>query len=206
MWILWSILGLIVLVIAVILLLPVHLIVKNDENNNLLIHYRFLGKTYGEVPKPDTSIIKGLKEITGIKRAQEKIDKGNLMNDTYQAVKELCEILGDLLTELVGVLRFCTAKVFRVRVICAEDNAADTAITFGRVSAVVYGLGAVAENLMHIRKRGRDLYVSCDFENGQKELRYHFVIRARLCALLPALFRLAMKEVERDMAKENKKQ
>lgn len=205
MWILWTILGVIALVITVILLLPVHLIVKNDDNNNLLIHYRFLGKVYGEVPKPDTSVIKSLKEITGITRAQEQISQGKLAEDTYQAVKELCDVLGDLLAELATVLRYCTAKVFRVRVVCAAENAADTAITFGKVSMLVYGLGTVAENLMHVRKRGKDLYVTCDFENGQKDLRYEFVICARMYALLPALFRLAMKEVQREQENEQKK-
>ncbi len=205
MWILWTILGLIALVIVVVLLLPVHVIIKNDDNDNLLIHYRFLGKVYGEIPKPDNPIIKSLKEATGITRAQDRISQGGKWEDAYQAVKEVCDILGDLLTELTDILRFCTAKVFRVRVVCATDNAADTAITFGKVSMLVYGLSTVAESLMRVRKRGRDLYVTCDFENGEKELRYEFLIRVRIYALIPALFRLAMKEAQRQVEKDSKK-
>lgn len=204
MWILWLILGIIGAFVAVVLLLPVYVIIKNDENNNLLIHYRFLGKTYGEIPRPDNSIVKSLKEITGITRAKERLSKEKLEDNAYQAVKELLDILGDLLREIASVLRYCTAKEFRIRVVCAADNAADTAISFGRVSALVYGFSAAVENLMRVRKRGRDLYVSCDFENGKKELYYAFHIRVRIYVLFPALLRLAMKEAEREMEKDRK--
>ena len=197
MWIFWLILGVIGALIAAVLLLPIHLIIKNDENNNMLIRYRVLGMTFGEIPKPETPLEKSLKESTGIARAMERLSRRKLLEDTVQSVKELCEILRDLFEELNNGLRRCTAKVFRVEVVCAEDNAADTAIAFGKVSALVYGLSAAVANLIKIRKRGRKLDVRCDFEGGKKQLRYEFVIMVRGHWVLSTLVKLMLKETRR---------
>ena len=205
MWIVLMILGIIVLLLGAVLLLPLHLIVKNDENNNLLIRYRVLGKTYGEIPKPETDLAKSIKQVTGISRAEEQLSRKKILEDTIESVKELCNILGDFLGELTSVLRHCTAKVFRVRVVVAKDNAADTAIAYGKASMLVYGLSAVASNLMRVRKRGRELEVRCDFDGGEKELRYEFVIMVRAYSLLFALVRMMRKEADREKAKKEPK-
>ena len=60
MWIAIGIAGFIAVLITVILLLPVKVIIKNDENNELILRYRFLFKTYGENPDPKFLGSKGL--------------------------------------------------------------------------------------------------------------------------------------------------
>ena len=72
MWIFLGILGLIALIITVILLLPVYIIIKNDENGNPIIRYKFLFKTYGENPDPNNPLLKAVKKLAGIDNLSKK--------------------------------------------------------------------------------------------------------------------------------------
>ena len=58
MWIVLGIIGFLALLITVILLLPVKIILRNDDKEALILRYRFLGKTFGEDPNPDDPIVK----------------------------------------------------------------------------------------------------------------------------------------------------
>ena len=197
MWIALGIIGGLVALILIIMMLPVNVIIKNDERNNLLLHYRFLGKLYGEIPDPNSPILLQLKKSSGIARIEQQLADGKLSGTTMDEVKELLNIVGDLLRELVNILKYCTAKVFSIDVVCHKENAADTAIAFGRASSLVYGFTTAISNIMKIRKRGRNVRVDCDFSEA-KTLRYEFVIMVRLHRVLGALWRLAMEEIRRE--------
>lgn len=199
MWIFLGIVGGLALLVTVILLLPVDVIIRNDENGNLLLHYKFLGKLYGEVPNPENPLVLQLKKTSGISRIEESLSSRKDGGSTMAAIREICDILGDLLKEVVAILKYCTAKKFSVRVVCAADNAADTAIAYGRTAAAVQGLYGVVSNLMKVRRRGREISIGCDFSGQQeKQFRYHIVIMVRLHRALGALWRLAMAEAKRE--------
>ena len=72
MWIALGIVGGLAALITVILLLPVKVIIRNDEQNELILRYKFLFKTYGEDPDPNDPIIKALKEASGVNRFQKR--------------------------------------------------------------------------------------------------------------------------------------
>ncbi|MBR2447526.1 MAG: hypothetical protein IKB29_00930, partial [Clostridia bacterium] len=72
MWIFLSVLLFLILLITVILLLPISVIIKTDQNDELILRYRFLFKTYGEDPDPNNPIIKTLKEASGISRLEKE--------------------------------------------------------------------------------------------------------------------------------------
>ena len=57
MWIFLGILLFIATLITVILLLPVYIIIKSDENGELVLLYKFVGKTFGEEPDPKNPIV-----------------------------------------------------------------------------------------------------------------------------------------------------
>lgn len=202
MWIALGIVGGLAALLYIIWMLPLNVIIKNDENNNLLLHYRFLGRLYGELPDPNNPILLQLKKSSGVARIEKQLGDGKLTGTTMEELKELLKIIGDLLRELTGILKHCTAKIFRIHVVCHRDNAADTAIAFGRTSSLVYGFATAAENVMKIPKRGRDVRVDCDFSGEKKQTRYEFVIMARFGRVLCALWRLAMEEVRREKKQE----
>ena len=115
MWIVLGIIGFLAALITVILLLPVKVIIKNDEQEPLILRYRFLFKTYGEDPDPNNPVIKALKTASGVDRLsketlQESVRSGGLQKsvaETFSILKNLAKELWQLLKllELRGKLK-----------------------------------------------------------------------------------------------------
>ena len=120
MWIALGIIGFLAALITVILLLPVKVIIKNDEQEPLILRYRFLFKTYGEDPDPNNPVIKALKTASGVDRLsketlQESVRSGGLQ----KSVTETFSILKSLAKELWQLLKLC--KVTKLNIaICGE--------------------------------------------------------------------------------------
>ena len=66
MWIFLGILAFIIILIIAILLLPVYVILRSDENGEVYLRYKILFKTFGEDPDPNNPIIKTLLDASGI--------------------------------------------------------------------------------------------------------------------------------------------
>ena len=78
MWIFLGIVAFLAAVIFTLLMLPIHFIIKTDENGELFLRYTFLGKVYGENPDPDSPLLQTLKKVSGVSR----LEKGNFREDT----------------------------------------------------------------------------------------------------------------------------
>ncbi len=198
MWIFLGIITFIVILITAILLLPVNIIIKNDENNNLILLYKILFKTFGEDPDPDNPLVKLIKETSGVSKIEKKsleknIEKSGLLN----TVGDTMRILMNLLKEVAGLLKHCTAKKFHIKVVCSEDNAADTAITYGRCCSLVYPVTSFISSNMKVRKKGQNIDISPDFTGNESVLRYDLLISVRLYRAVIALFKVAYKEAKR---------
>lgn len=206
MWIFLGILGLIALIITVILLLPVYIIIKNDEDGNPIIRYRFLFKTYGENPDPNNPLLKAVKKLAGIdnlskKQLQHDIARRGVRNTLSQTF----DILIDLFREILGLLKYCTAKKLELEVVCASSGAADTAIGYGQCCAVAYPLiGLVEAALKKTCRRGRKINMRCDFNEKEDYVNYNFTVYIRICRLIAALFRIAVAEAKRQIEKQKR--
>lgn len=205
-----GILAFIILLVTVILLLPVYIIIKTDKNGEMIFRYKILFKTFGEDPDPDNPIVNTLKEISGVTRLdkeklKESVKKGNLLetlNDSFAL------ILG-LLKRLLGLLKFCTVKVLRVKIVCAESDAAQTAIDYGRCYAAISPLVSFLHSKMKIRKKGEDINITCNFETRESSYDFEAVLVVRVFRILVALFHAAFDEVKRvsqNEASQNKNQ
>lgn len=198
MWIFLSVLGFICLIIAVILLLPVKIIIKNDEDGELYLRYKILFKTFGEDPDPNDPIIRTLKELSGITRIEKKNLEKNVKAAGYlTTAAEICRLLADFLKELGSLLKYCTAKKFRFKLTCSGKDAAEAAINYGKCCSFVYPITAALGSSMKVRKKGYDVNVICDFTDGKEELEYEFIISVILAHALAAFFRVALKEARR---------
>lgn len=207
MWIFLGIVAFIALLITIILLLPVYIILKSDENGEVYLRYKFLFKTFGEDPNPDNPILKTLKEASGISR----LEKQNLKSDVkkegfYETLGQSCRLLMGLLKEIAALLKHCTAKKFVFRVICAEETAADTAISYGQCCAVVYPISAFLSSVMKVKRKGQHIDVSCDYNSGKGSFSYDFLISVKVCHVLAAFFRIAIKEAKRNAEKQIEEQ
>lgn len=203
MWIFLSIVAVTAAVIFIILMLPIHFIIKTDENGELFLRYTFLGKVYGENPDPNSPILQTLKKVSGIGR----LEKGKFREDTKKigvtgSVSQYCRIIIDLLREICKLIGKCTAKRFVIEVVCSEEDAADTAISFGRTYALLSPVVGILSSVMKIRKKGERISVTCDYTGKGASFKYDFLLRIRLHHALAALWRITMKEARRTIDSE----
>lgn len=203
MWIFLGVVGFIALLITIILLLPVYVILRTDENGDVYLRYKILFKTFGENPDPNNPILKTLKEASGISRLEKKNIKSDVEKDGfYETLGQTCRLLTGLLKELASLLKYCHAKKFVFKVVCAEETAADTAISYGQCCAIVYPLASFLSSIMNVKKRGQKIDISCDYEGKKGSFDYDFVIWVRFYHVLAAFFRVAVKEAKRTAEKQ----
>lgn len=198
MWIFLSILLFLILLITIILLLPISVIIKTDQNGELILRYKLLFKTYGEDPDPNNPIIKTLKEASGISRLEKENLKEKAQKTSYFAtLSESFTLITALLKRLLALLRYCKIKTLKLHIICAEEDAAKTAIDYGRVCALAYPfLGFVHSNI-RVRKKGEDINISCDYEAKKGDYTFEAILVVRFFRVLGAFFRAAYDEAKR---------
>lgn len=198
MWMFLSIVAFLTLLITAILLLPISIILKNDENGKVYFRFKVLFKTFGEKSNPNNPISKTLKEISGVSRLEKKnLESDMKRSGLSETVEQTCRILMDLLKEIVKLLKYCTAKRFVLKIVCAEDTAADTAVSYGRCCSVIYPLASFLSTIMKVRKKGQHIDISCNYVSGEGDFKYDLMISVKLCHILAAFFRIILKEAKR---------
>lgn len=195
MWIFLGIVAAIALIITVILLLPVYVVVKSDEQGQLMLRYKFLHMTFGENPDPNNPIIRVAKEITGLSKTDKEVFRSNVKKSgVVITVQDTLRVLLSLLREVVKVVKYCTLTKLELNIVCTGDDAADAAIGYGKCCAAVYPFIGFIGSVMKIKKRGQNIGLRCDYNGGDGEFSYHAVIRIRVCRVLAALIRIVYKE------------
>lgn len=195
MWIFLGIVAAIALIITVILLLPVYVVVKSDEQGELMLRYKFLHMTFGENPDPNNPIIRVAKEITGLSKTDKEVFRSNVKKSgVVITVQDTLRVLLSLLREVVKVVKYCTLTKLELNIVCTGDDAADAAIGYGKCCAAVYPFIGFIGSVMKIKKRGQNIGLRCDYNGGDGEFSYHAVIRIRVCRVLAALIRIVYKE------------
>ncbi len=198
MWIFLSVISLIAAIIIALLLSPVLVIIKTDENDELIIRYKLLNKLYGENPDPKSPVVRALKKTSGISRLEKSQIKTNLENTgVYDTLKDSIDLILDLLKKIVELLKKCTAKTFKLKIVCAEGDAAETAISYGKSCALVYPLLGFVDSFLNIRKRGADISIDCDYEKKQGSIELEIVLSIPLYRVLGAFIKVVYKEALR---------
>lgn len=207
MWIALGIIGGLAALITVILLLPVRVIIKNDENNELLLRGKLLWMTFGEDPDPDNAVVKLLKKLGGVDRLEAKQLKQSVKTQGAQdTLAETCTILLDILKQVVVLLRYCTATKLQIQVLCAGEDPAQTALCYGKRCALVYNLVAAINSVVRFGRRACQVNVGCDDKLDRETLHYHVELRVRLNHAVAAFWRLAYAEAKRTSAQKDAQQ
>lgn len=198
MWIALGIIGFLAALITVILLLPVKVIIKNDDQEPLILRYRFLFKTYGEDPDPNNPVVKALKTASGVDRLsketlQESVRSGGLQ----KSVTETFSILKNLAKELWTLLKLCKVTKLHIDICCAGDDVDQAAIRYGACSAVTYSFVNWIRGYFRVRQRGCKVNVTCDPFGEKSVFRYEVVLIVRVKQVLAGLWRAAMAEAKR---------
>lgn len=205
MWIFLGILAFLIVLIAVILMLPVDVILKTDPSGELIFRYKFLNKMYGENPDPSNPVVKILKDASGLSRVEKEkladsIESGGLSS----TISESLALIISLLKRLLQLLAHCKVKVLKLNIVCAEGDAAKTAIGYGTCHAIVWPIIGLVHSNMKVREKGEAISISCDYSKEKGTLEFETVICVRVFRALVALILAAMDEAKRIAEKEGK--
>ena len=188
------------LIVAAILMLPVDIIIRSDQKGRLQFRFKLLFKEYGEKSNPSSPIAKAVKKTIGIDKLETAEIKKKLKEKSYlPTAAETISILKGLLGELGHILKHFSARLFKIEVSCATQDAADAAINYGQYCALIYPLTAGLGAFIKIPKRARKIKVGFAPELGEDKIEYEIIIRVRVVRVLIAFFRIALKEAMRNL-------
>ncbi len=198
MWIALTIIGFLATLITVILLLPVKILIRNDENGELMLRYKFLFKTYGEDPDPNAPLIKILKTAVGADRLSGKSVQESIRKDGLKrTVKDTYRLLINLLKEIVELLQYGTITRLHVEIRCTGDGADEAAIQYGQYCTATYGLLNALRSFLKVRKQGCKIDISCDFLGEESVFNYDVVLAIRFGRVLAGFWKVALAEARR---------
>lgn len=211
MWIFLGIVATVLALISAVLLIPVSVIIKKDDGQDIIFRFKVLFWTFSESeekkdkPKAKNSVADTLKKASGLDRLDKKSLKENLKTSGFSdTAAQVVRIVADLLKEVVLVVKHCKAKRFFIRIVCAEEDAADTAIAYGRCCSVVYPITGYIGSFMKIPERVRKIDILCDYTSQKGEFSFDFEISVRVFRLLVALIRIVVKEAIKRAKEEQK--
>ena len=201
MYIFLGILAFIVILITIVLLLPIYVIIKTDQNDEVIFRYKILWKTFGEDPDPNQPIVKALKQALGVNR----LDKKNFQNksdsdEMLDSFKGSFTLIIGLLKRLVQLLKHCTIKKLNINIVCADEDAAQTAMNYGMCYAVACPLLALLRSYIKVIPRGEKLNIACDYDAKESSYSFDIILSVMFFRVIAAIFRAAFDEAKRTSA------
>ena len=152
-------------------------IFKIDTENNVKSKSK-------KVEKPATKKKKLLsdktKKLFGIDKFENiKTLKSNLKESGFKGTfGRSIEITKFLMKQLGKLISKVKLKKLHIKYICVGDDAADTAVKYGMLSAIVYPFVAFLGSSMNSRENKLSVILNCDFDN--KESNYEFICVVKL--------------------------
>ena len=202
MWVILNILTILAALVTAVLLLPIKIILKNDDENQFILRFRFLFLTFGEGSKKksanaDNPIVNALLSATGFDRFQTKTAEKNIRNDGLKkTVSESYAMLTDLLQEAVALLKRCTISRLHIKIRCSGGDADQIAIRYGEYCAATYSLLNILRNFIKIRKRSCKIDIGCNFLEKEPLFRYEVVLSFRMARVLTGFGRILLGRIK----------
>ncbi len=170
--ILGIIFAVILLALFFVLMCPVTVNIKTDENKKVKFNVKFLFLN-----------INNQKEKT--KQSNEGSSKKENIFSTYlkkygftDTVSKIFDLLGEALNELSFILKRAKFRKVYLTIITATDDASKTALSYGRICSVVYPVTAYMDNELKVSKNAFDINIGCDFNTDKPD--YSFEIEVSL--------------------------
>lgn len=196
------VLGAILLIVFIILMLPLYVILRSDDDGSYLLYGRILWFEFGKEPDPDSTLAKAFSEVLGISQIKksanpkEEVGKAETVKNT---TRQIVNVLTSLLKQVIYLLGFCTVTRFRIKVVSSGEDAASTAIEHGVVSAVVYSLKGYIDSTAKVKKNATKINLSCDFNGGKEEVYFDVRLFVRVHKVIKALFALVKENIEKEV-------
>ncbi len=157
--------------LLILLLLPISLRVNYKESLEVRIRYLFVSvRVFPKKAKKKSAEAKRKQEIKqAAKEGKEDLShiqtmlKEEGIAATASYLSEMLRLIGSAARRLLAA----ASMDIRLRIIVASEDAAQTAVDYGRVCAAVYPLEAALECLTHVRRRR--VVIIPDFTKTQGE-------------------------------------
>ena len=187
------VLAVLVLITAVILLLPVRLFLYFGENGDFKVLCRVLFFTFGKEAGAQESLQEWFLSLI----REDKKD-GDGKKDAPQKKKqplslspeELLGVIGSFFRQLGVLIRHCRVTRFHLDIVCADEDAADAALNYGRTCAVVYPAYEYIKSIIHINESGEKISIRCDFTKEKTTVTLDTVVSVRVAHIAAAALRL----------------
>lgn len=197
------VLGAIVLIIVLILLLPVNILIHADGGQFKLL-YRILFLTFGKHPNPNSILVRAAKELTGISKVSDlgRLKRSVDRTGVSATAAQIADILKLLLGRVVWLLPRCRLKKLHVTAVCTGEDAADAAMDYGTVCAVVYPLVGYVESLIPTRPRGTEIQITCDLSQAEGSFILDAKLSVRIFRVAHALLHIIKENVKNEVYRE----
>lgn len=188
-----------VLLVAIILSLPVGIIIRNDKENGPKVLFSVLGKELKSKPKQEKSdnpIVSALKKIVGVGQSEDKKKSDTHAKDgVLTKLADSAGTLKLLLERIFWLLPRARVKKLHIVSISAGDDAADTALQYGAICAVLYPLISYIRSRMRVSKKAVDTKIACDFDATESTFELDIKITFTVWLMLRALWQIAKEQI-----------
>lgn len=144
--------------IAILLLSPFLLIIKYDEKD-IKIYARFLIFKYTIHPRKEKK-----KKVGGL-ALEPMPQKKNGFDEFRGKHHQVMDFLKAATPEIKKLLKKGLVSVLKLKVVVATDDAAETAIQYGKMNAYIFGALALLENFVRIKKK--KIHIGFDFTKDE---------------------------------------
>ena len=174
------------ILIVVALLLPVNIILKTEASGEFVFKINISGKT-----------------VFGEKKSKRSRKKKETPKDGSSSNKEKVSFIISILKRLMKLLSHCKVKVMKLRILCAEGDAAKTAISYGMCNAVVWPIIGAMHSKMRVCKKGEKIEILCDYSASKGSVEFEIQIMVRVARILGALALVAADKIKSMREKKN---
>ena len=178
--------------IALILFFPLTLYIEKGQGKKLIIKIKFLFLTFKNDEKAMNFISK-LKTKSGNKKNKEpEAQKENI--PFTKKITNTCKLVSNILSQINYVLSHIRIEHLYLKLICAEMDAAFTAITYGTVCSAVYPLLGIIESKAKVKNEAFDLKIGCDYDGKKSLYDFNITLKFSLIFALIAGIRFFIKK------------
>ena len=118
----------------------------------------------------------------------------------YVATTTLSEklaVIASLLERGFKLLGSFKVKTLKLKVVCAEGDAAKTAISYGRCHAIIWPAINLLHSKMKVNEKHEDISVVCDYSKEKGSIEFETVLSVRIFRILSAVIMVVFDELRR---------
>lgn len=161
----WYILGIIALIILIILFTPLRLKLSYDKTLSAVIYIGFFKKTLFPKKEKKKTKKKAADKKPQQKKTEEKEKPKFDISKILGIIKDVQKLVTDVLKDF---FKHLVINKLEISIIVATDNAADTAVNYGKCCSVVYPAISAVSSVSKCKKCSVDINPNFDEKEQTK--------------------------------------